>query len=80
MEVSIFFFFSFRDALLKMRDVYERNPQMGDVISLEPRLEEVKETLQRLEEELRKNQVLIPLIICTYTSTYTVLYIHKVHT
>uniref|UniRef100_A0AAQ4PUB2 Formin binding protein 1a n=1 Tax=Gasterosteus aculeatus aculeatus TaxID=481459 RepID=A0AAQ4PUB2_GASAC len=52
-----------KDALLKMRDVYERNPQMGDVISLEPRLEEVKETLQRLEEELRKNQVLIPLII-----------------
>ncbi|KAL6115060.1 fnbp1 [Pungitius sinensis] len=45
-----------RDALLKMREVYERNPQMGDVVSLEPRLEEVKETLQRLEEELRKNQ------------------------
>uniref|UniRef100_A0A3Q0RMD9 Formin binding protein 1a n=1 Tax=Amphilophus citrinellus TaxID=61819 RepID=A0A3Q0RMD9_AMPCI len=46
-----------RDALLKMREVYERSPQMGDASSLEPRLEEVKQNLQRLEEELRKNQV-----------------------
>ncbi|XP_031735065.1 formin-binding protein 1-like [Anarrhichthys ocellatus] len=45
-----------RDALLKMREVYERNPQMGDAGSLEPRLEEVKQSLQRLEEELRRNQ------------------------
>uniref|UniRef100_A0A096MBC0 Formin binding protein 1a n=1 Tax=Poecilia formosa TaxID=48698 RepID=A0A096MBC0_POEFO len=46
-----------RDALLKMREVYERSPQMGDARSLEPRLEEVKLNLQRLEEELRRNQV-----------------------
>uniref|UniRef100_A0AAQ4QGS2 Formin binding protein 1a n=1 Tax=Gasterosteus aculeatus aculeatus TaxID=481459 RepID=A0AAQ4QGS2_GASAC len=46
-----------KDALLKMRDVYERNPQMGDVISLEPRLEEVKETLQKLEDEHRSNRL-----------------------
>ncbi|XP_034052508.1 formin-binding protein 1-like isoform X1 [Gymnodraco acuticeps] len=45
-----------RDALLKMREVYERSPQMGDAGSLEPRLEEVKLSLQRLEEELRKHQ------------------------
>ncbi|XP_068559951.1 formin-binding protein 1-like isoform X1 [Cebidichthys violaceus] len=45
-----------RDALLKMREVYEQNPQMGDAGSLEPRLEEVKQSLQRLEEELRRNQ------------------------
>ncbi|XP_068457796.1 formin-binding protein 1-like isoform X3 [Clinocottus analis] len=45
-----------RDALLKMREVYEQNPQMGDSVSLEPRLEEVKQSLQRLEEELRRNQ------------------------
>lgn len=47
----------FRDALLKMREVYERSPQMGDASSLEPRLDEVKQNLQRLEEELRRNQV-----------------------
>uniref|UniRef100_A0A673AIU6 Formin binding protein 1a n=1 Tax=Sphaeramia orbicularis TaxID=375764 RepID=A0A673AIU6_9TELE len=46
-----------RDALLKMREVYERSPQMGDADSLEPRLEEVKQSLQRLEEELRRHQV-----------------------
>uniref|UniRef100_A0A3B3CJ79 Formin-binding protein 1-like n=1 Tax=Oryzias melastigma TaxID=30732 RepID=A0A3B3CJ79_ORYME len=46
-----------RDALLKMREVYERSPQMGDASSLEPRLEEVKQNLQKLEEELKRNQV-----------------------
>uniref|UniRef100_A0A671V0L2 Formin-binding protein 1-like n=1 Tax=Sparus aurata TaxID=8175 RepID=A0A671V0L2_SPAAU len=45
-----------RDALLKMREVYEQSPQMGDAGSLEPRLEEVKQSLQKLEEELRRNQ------------------------
>uniref|UniRef100_A0A8C2WX95 Formin binding protein 1a n=1 Tax=Cyclopterus lumpus TaxID=8103 RepID=A0A8C2WX95_CYCLU len=40
-----------RDALLKMREVYEQNPQMGDADSLEPRLEEVKQSLQRQEED-----------------------------
>uniref|UniRef100_A0A8D0CW11 Formin binding protein 1a n=1 Tax=Sander lucioperca TaxID=283035 RepID=A0A8D0CW11_SANLU len=45
-----------RDALLKMREVYERSPQMGDAGSLEPRLDEVKQSLQRLDEELRRNQ------------------------
>ncbi|KAF1389858.1 hypothetical protein PFLUV_G00077910 [Perca fluviatilis] len=45
-----------RDALLKMREVYERSPQMGDAGSLEPRLEEVKQSLQRLDDELRRNQ------------------------
>uniref|UniRef100_A0A3B4GUH9 Formin-binding protein 1-like n=1 Tax=Pundamilia nyererei TaxID=303518 RepID=A0A3B4GUH9_9CICH len=40
-----------RDALLKMREVYERSPQMGDASSLEPRLDEVKQNLQRLEED-----------------------------
>ncbi len=49
---------SFRDALLKMRDVYERSPQMGDASGLEPRLEEVKQSLMKLEEELRRNQVI----------------------
>ncbi|XP_037536075.1 formin-binding protein 1 [Nematolebias whitei] len=46
-----------RNALLKMREVYEQSPQMGDAGSLEPRLEEVKQNLQKLEEELRRNQM-----------------------
>ncbi|KAM9858045.1 formin-binding protein 1a [Aulostomus maculatus] len=46
-----------RDALLKMREVYERSPQMGDAGTLEPQLEELKQSLHRLEAELRRNQV-----------------------
>ncbi|XP_013877881.1 formin-binding protein 1 [Austrofundulus limnaeus] len=46
-----------RNALLKMKEVYEQSPQMGDAGSLEPRLEEVKHNLQKLEEELRRNQM-----------------------
>lgn len=49
----------FRDALLKMKAVYEQSPQMGDADSLEPRLEEVKQILQKLGDELKKNQVYI---------------------
>lgn len=49
----------FRDALLKMKEVYEQSPQMGDADSLEPRLEEVKQILQKLDDELKKNQVYI---------------------
>ncbi|XP_029686089.1 formin-binding protein 1a isoform X2 [Takifugu rubripes] len=45
-----------RDALLKMKEVYEQSPQMGDADSLEPRLEEVKQILQKLDDELKKNQ------------------------
>ncbi|XP_029017179.1 formin-binding protein 1a isoform X2 [Betta splendens] len=45
-----------RDALLKLREVYKQSPQMGDANSLDPRLEEVKQNLQRLEDELRRNQ------------------------
>lgn len=46
-----------RDALLKMRELYERSPHMGDPSSLEPRLQEVHLSLQRLEDELHNNQV-----------------------
>lgn len=52
MNVSVF-----RDALLKMKEVYEQSPQMGDAESLEPRLVEVKQILQKLDEELKRNQV-----------------------
>jgi len=66
----------FRDALLKMREVYDQNPQMGDAHSVAPRLEEVKQSLERQEEELRRNQVL--RILCTHSIhivLQTVLYI-----
>lgn len=42
-----------------MKEVYKQSPQMGDADSLEPRLEEVKQILQKLDNELKKNQVYI---------------------
>lgn len=42
-----------------MKEVYEQSPQMGDADSLEPRLEEVKQILQKLDEDLKKNMVSI---------------------
>ncbi|XP_071394705.1 formin-binding protein 1-like, partial [Centroberyx affinis] len=45
-----------RDALAKMREVYERSPEMGDAGSLEPRVEEVKQNLEKLEEDLHRHQ------------------------
>ncbi|KAM4615732.1 formin-binding protein 1a [Polymixia lowei] len=45
-----------RDALAKMREVYERSPEMGDTGSLEPRMEEITHRLDRLEEDLRRHQ------------------------
>lgn len=62
----------FRDALLKMREVYERSPQMGDASTLEPRLEEVKQSLQKLEDELRRNQVYVINTIHVPWYTYIV--------
>ncbi|XP_042369401.1 formin-binding protein 1-like, partial [Plectropomus leopardus] len=40
----------------EQRGVYERSPQMGDPGSVEPRLDEVRQSLQRLEDELRTHQ------------------------
>ncbi|XP_061674038.1 formin-binding protein 1-like isoform X2 [Syngnathoides biaculeatus] len=45
-----------REALVKMKAVYQQNPTLGDGATLEPRLDEVRRSLHRLEEELRNNQ------------------------
>ena len=46
-----------RDALNKMKDVYEKNPQMGDPISLQPKISETMCTMERLRSEIHKNEV-----------------------
>ncbi|XP_069783424.1 cdc42-interacting protein 4-like isoform X2 [Narcine bancroftii] len=43
-----------REALDKMKDVYQRNPQMGDPNSLEPRIIETNQHIDRLHNELQK--------------------------
>ncbi|XP_067829123.1 cdc42-interacting protein 4 homolog isoform X1 [Heptranchias perlo] len=43
-----------REALDKMKDVYQRNPQMGDPNSLEPRITETNQHIDRLRQEVQK--------------------------
>lgn len=48
-----------REALNKMKDVYEKNPQMGDPGSLQPKLAETMNNIDRLRMEIHKNEVLM---------------------
>ncbi|XP_062268505.1 formin-binding protein 1 isoform X4 [Platichthys flesus] len=43
-----------RDALTKMKDVYVKNPQMGDPASVDPRLSEIGQNIEKLQSELQK--------------------------
>uniref|UniRef100_UPI00398F74BB formin-binding protein 1 isoform X5 n=1 Tax=Pristiophorus japonicus TaxID=55135 RepID=UPI00398F74BB len=46
--------FDQRDALTKMKDVYIKNPQMGDPNSVDPRLAEIGQTIEKLRQEIQK--------------------------
>ncbi|XP_031425981.1 formin-binding protein 1a isoform X6 [Clupea harengus] len=43
-----------RDALTKMKDVYIKNPHMGDPSSVDPRLEEIAHNMEKLQQEAQK--------------------------
>uniref|UniRef100_A0A3B5Q923 Formin binding protein 1 n=1 Tax=Xiphophorus maculatus TaxID=8083 RepID=A0A3B5Q923_XIPMA len=43
-----------RDALTKMKDVYIKNPQMGDPASVDPRLTEIGQNIEKLQAEVQK--------------------------
>uniref|UniRef100_A0A3B3HKD4 Formin binding protein 1-like n=1 Tax=Oryzias latipes TaxID=8090 RepID=A0A3B3HKD4_ORYLA len=45
-----------RDALNKMKDVYEKNPQMGDPTSLQPKISETICNMEKLRSEIHKNE------------------------
>jgi len=46
-----------RDALTKMKDVYVKNPQMGDPASVDPRLSEIALNVEKLQFEAQKFEV-----------------------
>lgn len=46
-----------RDALTKMKDVYIKNPQMGDPTSVDPRLTEIAMNIEKLQSEVQKFEV-----------------------
>ncbi|XP_066569116.1 formin-binding protein 1 isoform X14 [Amia ocellicauda] len=43
-----------KDALTKMKDVYIKNPQMGDPASVDPRLAEIAQNIEKLRVEAQK--------------------------
>ncbi|XP_051532820.1 formin-binding protein 1-like isoform X11 [Myxocyprinus asiaticus] len=43
-----------RDALTKMKEVYVKNPQMGDPTSVDPRLAEIAQNIEKLQAEAQK--------------------------
>ncbi|XP_042604260.1 formin-binding protein 1 isoform X25 [Cyprinus carpio] len=43
-----------RDALTKMKEVYIKNPQMGDPNSVDPRLAEIAQNIEKLQVEAQK--------------------------
>ncbi|KAM3874520.1 formin-binding protein 1 [Diretmus argenteus] len=43
-----------RDALTKMKDVYVKNPQMGDPTSVDPRLSELEQNIEKLQFDVQK--------------------------
>nr|XP_033816200.1 formin-binding protein 1 isoform X3 [Geotrypetes seraphini] len=45
-----------RDALTKMKDVYIKNPQMGDPASVEQKLAELGHNIEKLQQEVQKFQ------------------------
>lgn len=47
-----------RDALTKMKDVYNKNPHLGDPDSIDPRLDEITQSLEKLQLEAQKFEVI----------------------
>lgn len=62
-------FVSFRDALNKMKDVYEKNPQMGDPSSLQPKISETICNMEKLRSEIHKNEVRVCRVIQIYSAS-----------
>ncbi|XP_018414719.1 PREDICTED: formin-binding protein 1-like isoform X3 [Nanorana parkeri] len=45
-----------KEALNKMKDVYEKSPQMGDPSSLQPKISETMSNIEKLRMEIHKNE------------------------
>uniref|UniRef100_A0AAZ3SD86 Formin binding protein 1b n=1 Tax=Oncorhynchus tshawytscha TaxID=74940 RepID=A0AAZ3SD86_ONCTS len=53
-----------KDALTKMKGVYEKNPQMGDPASVDPRLVEMAMNIEKLQSEVQKFEVSHDYCVC----------------
>uniref|UniRef100_A0AAZ3R9L1 Thyroid hormone receptor interactor 10 n=1 Tax=Oncorhynchus tshawytscha TaxID=74940 RepID=A0AAZ3R9L1_ONCTS len=58
------------EALEKMKDVYEKNPQMGDPASLSPQINQTAQNMERLRLELSKYEVMDSPLLATDALSY----------
>lgn len=49
-----------------MKDVYEKNPQMGDPASLASQINQTSQNIERLRGELNKYEVTLTLVVYIY--------------
>lgn len=54
------------EALGKMKDVYEKNPQMGDPASLASQISQTSQNIERLRGELNKYEVIPTSVVYSY--------------
>uniref|UniRef100_A0A8C7U2L1 Thyroid hormone receptor interactor 10a n=1 Tax=Oncorhynchus mykiss TaxID=8022 RepID=A0A8C7U2L1_ONCMY len=59
------------EALDKMKDVYEKNPQMGDPASLSPQINQTAQNMERLRLELSKYEVMDSPLLATDALNFT---------
>uniref|UniRef100_A0A8C8GQ71 Cdc42-interacting protein 4 homolog n=1 Tax=Oncorhynchus tshawytscha TaxID=74940 RepID=A0A8C8GQ71_ONCTS len=58
------------EALEKMKDVYEKNSQMGDPASLSPQINQTAQNMERLRGELNKYEVMDSPLLATDALSY----------
>lgn len=58
LSIALFFSSLFSEALGKMKDVYEKNPQMGDPASLASQINQTSQNIERLRGEQSKYEVI----------------------
>uniref|UniRef100_A0A3B3Z9T5 Thyroid hormone receptor interactor 10b n=1 Tax=Periophthalmus magnuspinnatus TaxID=409849 RepID=A0A3B3Z9T5_9GOBI len=56
-------YFPIAEALGKMKDVYEKNPQMGDPASLASQITQTTQNIERLRAELNKYEVILTSVV-----------------
>lgn len=56
----------FSEALGKMKDVYEKNPQMGDPASLASQISQTSQNMERLTGERVKYEVIRPSVVYSH--------------
>lgn len=63
LKVTFPFSFFSSEALGKMKDVYEKNPQMGDPASLASQINQTSQNIERLKAELNKYEVILTSVV-----------------